>query len=279
MGLFNLFKTPKENKGSDKLLTDAQIRAKASIGFNSDWLTGIGNQNLFNMAFEWIENGPYSKIMRFKSLKSDRINYAPTIRLYSDTNTFFYNGNSLSNQVVVKCFSLGNVIIPYPGKCFVKVIAPYVIFDTTTPNKEGPQVDDYSDILVIDYSPDTISEEENKYKRLLLREKETREREEIEEIKSQIKERNRRRLLEKQALQELIEEGEVFPDYNKRPPIPKDVADAVWNRDGGKCVYCGSTENLHFDHIIPFSKGGDTSVENLQLLCRKCNLEKSNKIG
>lgn len=98
-------------------------------------------------------------------------------------------------------------------------------------------------------------------------------------MKEKMLEKKRKRDLEKEALQELIDAGEIFPDANRRPPIPKDVVDAVWNRDGGKCVYCGSTENLHLDHIIPFSKGGDSSVENLQLLCQKCNLHKSNKIG
>ena len=76
-----------------------------------------------------------------------------------------------------------------------------------------------------------------------------------------------------------MDEGDLFPEANKRPPIPKEVVDVVWRRDGGKCVYCGSTENLQLDHIIPFSKGGATTVENLQLLCQKCNLQKSNKIG
>lgn len=102
---------------------------------------------------------------------------------------------------------------------------------------------------------------------------------EKDKIKSKLLEKKKKREIEKLALQELIDEGEIFPEANKRPPIPKDVVDTVWNRDGGKCVYCGSNENLHLDHIIPFSKGGDTSVENLQLLCQKCNLEKSNKIG
>lgn len=98
-------------------------------------------------------------------------------------------------------------------------------------------------------------------------------------LKEKLLEKKRKQDIEKAALQELMDEGEIFPEANKRPPIPKEVVDAVWNRDGGKCVYCGSTENLHLDHIIPFSKGGDTSVENLQLLCQKCNLQKSNKIG
>jgi len=102
---------------------------------------------------------------------------------------------------------------------------------------------------------------------------------EKDKVKAKLLEKKKKREIEKLALQELIDEGEIFPEANKRPPIPKDVVGTVWNRDGGKCVYCGSNENLHLDHIIPFSKGGDTSVENLQLLCQKCNLEKSNKIG
>ena len=93
-----------------------------------------------------------------------------------------------------------------------------------------------------------------------------------------IKERHRKRELEKLVRQELIERGEIMVEA-KRPPIPKDIADAVYQRDGGKCVYCGASENLQFDHIIPFSKGGVTTIENLQLLCQKCNLEKSNHIG
>ena len=61
--------------------------------------------------------------------------------------------------------------------------------------------------------------------------------------------------------------------------ISQDVKDAVWNRDSGKCVECGSNENLEFDHIIPFSKGGANTYRNIQLLCEKCNRSKSDKIG
>ena len=61
--------------------------------------------------------------------------------------------------------------------------------------------------------------------------------------------------------------------------ISQEVMDAVWNRDGGKCVECGSNENLEFDHIIPFSKGGANTYRNIQLLCEKCNRSKSDKIG
>ncbi len=61
--------------------------------------------------------------------------------------------------------------------------------------------------------------------------------------------------------------------------ISQNVKDKVWNRDGGKCVNCGSNENLEFDHIIPFSKGGANTYRNIQLLCEGCNREKSDKIG
>lgn len=60
--------------------------------------------------------------------------------------------------------------------------------------------------------------------------------------------------------------------------VRQGVRAAVFKRDGGRCVDCGDTESLEFDHIIPHSKGGATSVENLQLLCRPCNRTKSNKI-
>ena len=61
--------------------------------------------------------------------------------------------------------------------------------------------------------------------------------------------------------------------------IPSGVKVEVWRRDGGKCVICGSQKNLHYDHEIPFSKGGSgMTADNVRLLCAKHNLEKSDKI-
>ena len=61
--------------------------------------------------------------------------------------------------------------------------------------------------------------------------------------------------------------------------IPTCVKLEVWKRDGGKCTRCGSEEDLHFDHIIPWSKGGSSSTpENVQLLCGTHNLQKHDKI-
>jgi hypothetical protein len=61
--------------------------------------------------------------------------------------------------------------------------------------------------------------------------------------------------------------------------IPSAVKLKVWKRDGGKCVVCGAVDNLHFDHDIPYSKGGSSLTErNVQLLCVRHNLEKSDHI-
>lgn len=61
--------------------------------------------------------------------------------------------------------------------------------------------------------------------------------------------------------------------------IPSHVKKEVWMRDKGRCVLCNSTENLHFDHDLPFSKGGTSlTAKNIRLLCMKHNLEKSAKI-
>lgn len=61
--------------------------------------------------------------------------------------------------------------------------------------------------------------------------------------------------------------------------IPSAVKLAVWKRDKGKCVICGTQSNLHFDHIIPYSRGGSSKdPENIQILCAKHNLKKHDRI-
>ena len=61
--------------------------------------------------------------------------------------------------------------------------------------------------------------------------------------------------------------------------IPSEIKKEVWVRDKGKCVICGETKNLHFDHDLPFSKGGTSlKAENIKILCAKHNLSKSDKI-
>jgi 5-methylcytosine-specific restriction protein A len=53
--------------------------------------------------------------------------------------------------------------------------------------------------------------------------------------------------------------------------IPKFVREKVHARDGDRCRYCGSAENLEIDHIRLHSSGGSNAGNNLQTLCRTCN--------
>lgn len=89
------------------------------------------------------------------------------------------------------------------------------------------------------------------YKNLQKKEEEDVIRAEIEAEKERIKKerlaKKRARDIKEAAMRELVEEGILDSDYlKKRESIPQDVQDAVWNRDGGRCVKCGSQENLEF---------------------------------
>ena len=65
----------------------------------------------------------------------------------------------------------------------------------------------------------------------------------------------------------------------RRRIIPTAVKISVWKRDGGKCVMCGATDELHFDHDLPWSKGGTSmTTENVQLLCMRHNIQKRDDI-
>ena len=52
----------------------------------------------------------------------------------------------------------------------------------------------------------------------------------------------------------------------------------VFERDGGRCLRCGSNDRLTLDHVVPRIRGGSNHVRNLQLLCQPCNGEKGGKI-
>lgn len=59
--------------------------------------------------------------------------------------------------------------------------------------------------------------------------------------------------------------------------IPLNLRRRIIERDGYYCVYCDEDlrdAEIHMDHVIPESKGGPTSYDNLQVTCRKCNLAK-----
>jgi hypothetical protein len=64
----------------------------------------------------------------------------------------------------------------------------------------------------------------------------------------------------------------------RRERIPDDVRLFVWTRDDGRCVRCGSEDDLQFDHVIPVARGGGNAPGNVQVLCGDCNRRKSDSI-
>jgi hypothetical protein len=86
----------------------------------------------------------------------------------------------------------------------------------------------------------------------------------------------------------ILEEAEIEIENNvlkenKLKPrtriIPSSVKKEVWERDKGKCVICGAKDEIHFDHDLPYSKGGTSiTAENVKILCARHNLQKSDKI-
>lgn len=78
----------------------------------------------------------------------------------------------------------------------------------------------------------------------------------------------------RRANQTLVQQPTDAPSRH----IPRDVRQRVWQRCGGRCVECGATHYLEFDHIIPHARGGSSTDQNVQLLCRGCNSLKSDRI-
>lgn len=75
----------------------------------------------------------------------------------------------------------------------------------------------------------------------------------------------------------------TVPPPPKRKPtrpkaeIPPRIRWAVWERDDFTCQHCGARRYLSVDHIIPESKGGTLTLDNLQTLCRSCNSRKGTR--
>lgn len=77
------------------------------------------------------------------------------------------------------------------------------------------------------------------------------------------------------VIQEVMEIAPVEPSaaYRKKVIFQK-LRTAVFERDMYRCVRCETHLDLCADHIVPESKGGETSIDNLQTLCRSCNSSK-----
>ena len=64
-------------------------------------------------------------------------------------------------------------------------------------------------------------------------------------------------------------------------PLPEKAAFTRFNvflRDKFSCQYCGSSEELTFDHLLPRSKGGETHWDNVVTACSACNVKKGGKL-
>ncbi len=67
----------------------------------------------------------------------------------------------------------------------------------------------------------------------------------------------------------------------KRKSISKARRIKIFERDGGRCAYCGDElafDGFTIDHVIPVAHGGDNSLGNLRLACRACNCSKGAQI-
>jgi hypothetical protein len=97
-----------------------------------------------------------------------------------------------------------------------------------------------------------------------------------EDVKALVLQRKRRLEQKLQSARSLMRAEE-----NGRPTrvhTSDELRRAVYERDGGCCVQCGSSFNLQYDHILPVAHGGATTLENLQILCAECNRRKSDSI-
>jgi 5-methylcytosine-specific restriction endonuclease McrA len=86
----------------------------------------------------------------------------------------------------------------------------------------------------------------------------------LKEEQKQKKEKEERLRKQQLGIQRILDESELKDELTvvgtlKSRHIPSDVQKEVWERDKGKCVECGSRENLEYDHIIPVSKGSRKS--------------------
>lgn len=263
--------------------SDDELRNLCFTGLGSN-ISRLGkndfNPNLYPLAFEWIKNEENRYTLKYKGVRSLSHTYEMGLWILTEKQEFVCQ-KGINNNIFFVIPSLGMGYIDMPSKGVVNICTTkYMTNENLSPLEYGYcAIYEPTDILFLNTNPDYIEIRENIELAEQIKKRDDEERKEIQKIKRQLLKKKHLEDLRKMALKELIDEGILFPNANERPPIPKDVANAVWNRDGGKCVYCGSTENLQFDHIIPFSKGGATTVENLQILCQKCNLKKSNKIG
>lgn len=74
------------------------------------------------------------------------------------------------------------------------------------------------------------------------------------------------------------EQKPIRAPHQSRKRLSKARRQQVMERDWNQCVHCWTVHNLTIDHIVPLSKGGTNDPDNLQVLCRRCNLLKGDRL-
>jgi 5-methylcytosine-specific restriction endonuclease McrA len=70
----------------------------------------------------------------------------------------------------------------------------------------------------------------------------------------------------------------IRPPLRHRRKIDQAVRLLVHERDGWRCLHCGTGERLTLDHVVPWSLGGSDGQANLQTLCTSCNCRKGARV-
>jgi hypothetical protein len=99
-----------------------------------------------------------------------------------------------------------------------------------------------------------------------------------QDVLALVHERDRRRQRRLDHAHALLA-ADAAPAGPRRRPVAREVREAVFRRDGGRCVECGSDFDIQYDHVIPVALGGANTVENLQILCAPCNQRKGGRLG
>ncbi len=86
------------------------------------------------------------------------------------------------------------------------------------------------------------------------------------------------RIIKSPSFEMFIPSVVSLKDYVKPARHPAFTRFNVFLRDGLQCQYCGCKDDLTFDHVVPRSKGGRTTWENVVTACAPCNLHKGDRL-
>lgn len=78
-------------------------------------------------------------------------------------------------------------------------------------------------------------------------------------------------------LEDIMLPGAATAIDRERAKVTVAVRRAVLARDGDECRACGATDDLAIDHVVPLASGGTTTMDNLAVLCKRCNGSKGSR--